>query len=120
MPVTIKIRSRLSSVGDSAPPSESSDGSTSETFEHASDWHHQTDQPQIIATDSIYTGSPDSHMLSPDNGGAINDNERVQVESFFSGLGTEVSEFSSKLVFFCNKHDKTQRQINVRNSPETI
>lgn len=31
-------------------------------------------------------------MLSPDLGGAINDNERVQVESFFSGLGTEVSD----------------------------
>lgn len=92
MSVTIKIRSRLSSVGDSAPPSESSDGSTSETYEHgASDWH-QTDhhQTQIMTNESIYSGSGDSHMLSPDLGGAINDNERVQVESFFSGLGTEV------------------------------
>lgn len=93
MPVTIKIRSRLSSVGDSAPPSESSDGSTSETFEHGSDWH-PTDQPQILNNEPIYTGSPDMHMLSPDTGGAISDNERVQVESFFSGLGTEVSEFT--------------------------
>lgn len=94
MSVTIKIRSRLSSVGDSAPPSESSDGSTSETYEHgASDWH-QTDhhQTQIMTNDSIYSGSGDSHMSSPDLGGAINDNERVQVESFFSGLGTEVSQ----------------------------
>lgn len=104
MSVTIKIRSRLSSVGDSAPPSESSDGSTSETFEHGSaDWHqtaadhhnhnHLHHTAQIMTNDSIYSGSgDDAHMLSPDLGGAINDNERVQVESFFSGLGTEVSE----------------------------
>lgn len=90
MSVTIKIRSRLSSVGDSAPPSESSDGSTSETFEQGPDWH-QTDQQQIMTNDSIYSGSTDMHILSPDTGGAISDNERVQVESFFSGLGTEVS-----------------------------
>lgn len=90
MPVTIKIRSRLSSVGDSAPPSESSDGSTSETFEQNSDWN-QTDQSPN--SEPIYTGSADMHMLSPDTGGAISDNERLQVESFFSGLGTEVSEF---------------------------
>lgn len=89
MPVTIKIRSRLSSVGDSAPPSESSDGSTSETFEQNSDWN-QTDQSPN--SEPIYTGSADMHMLSPDTGGAISDNERLQVESFFSGLGTEVSE----------------------------
>lgn len=45
-----------------------------------------------MTNDSIYTGSgDDAHMLIPDLGGAINDNERVQVESFFSGLGTEVS-----------------------------
>lgn len=81
----------MSSVGDSAPPSESSDGSTSETFEQGSDWN-QSDQSQIHNNDSIYTGSPDMHMLSPDTGGAISENERVQVESFFSGLGTEVSQ----------------------------
>lgn len=102
MSVTIKIRPRLSSVGDSAPPSESSDGSTSETFEHGSEWH-QTDQPQIMTNDSIYSGSSDGHMLSPDMGGAINDNERVQVESFFSGLGTEVSDnkIFTQTFFFC-------------------
>lgn len=110
MSVTIKIRSRLSSVGDSAPPSETSDGSTSETFEHGSaDWHQTTvadhhnhnhlhhHTTQIMTNDSIYTGSgDDAHMLSPDLGGAINDNERVQVESFFSGLGTEVSVTQTK------------------------
>lgn len=95
MSVTLKIRSRLSSVGDSAPPSESSDGSTSETFEQGSEWH-QADQQQIMTNDSIYSGSTDMHMLSPDTGGAISENERIQVESFFSGLGTEVSQNTKK------------------------
>lgn len=92
MSVHIKIRSRLSSVGDSAPPSESSDGSASETFEQGCDWNH-TSRTQIMANDSLYTGSSDSdvHSLSPDNGGSLSDMERAQVESFFSGLGTEVS-----------------------------
>lgn len=95
MSITINIRSRLSSVGDSVPssessPSESSDGSTTETFEPGSDWH-QTEQQQILTNDTIYSGSSDMHMLSPDSGGAISENERIQVESFFSALGTDVS-----------------------------
>lgn len=100
MSVNIKIRTRLSSVGDSAPPSESSDGSASETFEQGIDWH-QTAQAQIMATDSLYTGSSDSdmHSLSPDNGGSLSDIERAQVESFFSGLGTEVSIVHHKKYF---------------------
>lgn len=102
MPVTIKIRSRLSSVGDSAPPSESSDGSTSETFEQNSDWN-QTDQSPN--SEPIYTGSADMHMLSPDTGGAISDNERLQVESFFSGLGTEVSGIQKNLCTIQPKRD---------------
>lgn len=89
MSVSIKIRSRLSSVGDSssAPPSESSDEGV--------DWNQPTHQTNIIVNDSLYTASSDSdmHSLSPDNGGALTEMERAQVESFFSGLGTEVSKF---------------------------
>lgn len=91
MSVSIKIRSRLSSVGDSssAPPSESSDEGV--------DWNQPTHQTNIIVNDSLYTGSSESDMhsltLSPDNGGALTEMERAQVESFFSGLGTEVSHF---------------------------
>lgn len=88
-----KIRSRLSSVGDSAPPSESSDGSGSEAFEQGIEHWHQPNQTQLMTNDSLYTASSDSdmHSLSPDNG-ALNDAERAQVESFFSGLGTDVSK----------------------------
>lgn len=104
MSVSIKIRSRLSSVGDSAPPSESSDGSASEAFEQGIDWH-QTNQQQIMASESLYTGSTDSDMqsLSPDNGGSLSDIERAQVESFFSGLGTEVS---AKTTILIQIHDR--------------
>lgn len=119
MSVTIKIRSRLSSVGDSAPPSESSDGSTSETFEHGSDWH-QTEQPQHMANESIYSGSSDMHMMSPDMGGAISDNERVQVESFFSGLGTEVSRAYSRPRSTAQLNCKSLKPKPLRNELETI
>lgn len=93
MSVNIKIRSRLSSIGDSsAPPSESSDEGV--------DWNQPTHQANITVNESIYTASSDSdmHSLSPDNGGALTEMERAQVESFFSGLGTEVSE--NTYIFF--------------------
>lgn len=117
MPVTIKIRSRLSSVGDSAPPSESSDGSTSETFEQNSDWN-QTDQSPN--SEPIYTGSADMHMLSPDTGGAISDNERLQVESFFSGLGTEVSELKRIFVRYSPNEMWFEKQARENNTGNNI
>lgn len=78
-------------MGDSAPTSDgSSDGSsTSESFDQSSDWH-QPNQKPIVTSDSTYSGSTDIQTLSPDTGGAIKECERIQVESFFSGLGTEV------------------------------
>lgn len=87
-----KIRGRLSSIGDSAPPSDSSEGSASESFEHGIDWTQQT-KSQMHTNDSLFlSGSdPELHSLSPDNSGILSDIERAQVESFFSGLGTEVS-----------------------------
>lgn len=88
-----KIRSRLSSIGDSAPPSDSSEGSASESFEHGIDWPQNNKSEIINANNGIFLNSPDTelHSLSPDNSGVLTDIERAQVESFFSGLGTEVS-----------------------------
>lgn len=87
-----KIRTRLSSIGDSAPPSDSSEGSASESFEHGIDWTQQS-KTQMHTSNSLFlSGSdPELHSLSPDNSGILSDIERAQVESFFSGLGTEVS-----------------------------
>lgn len=85
-----KVRTRLSSIGDSAPPSDSSEGSGSESFENVPEW--TLDKNQNPA-DTLFISSDNDlnhHSLSPDNSGALTDNERAQVESFFSGLGTEV------------------------------
>lgn len=93
-----KIRGRLSSIGDSAPPSDSSEGSASESFEHGIDWTQQT-KTQMHTNDSLFLSGSDSelHSLSPDNSGILSDTERAQVESFFSGLGTEVRVSERKL-----------------------
>lgn len=84
-----KTRARLGSVGDSSvPPSDSSEGSGSETFENSHEW---TGQTQLHPNDIILNGELEMHSLSPENSGVLNDVERAQIESFFSGLGTEVS-----------------------------
>lgn len=83
-----KVRARLSSVGDSSvPPSDSSEGSGSETFENSHEW---TGQAQLHPNDIILNADLEMHSLSPENSGILNDVERAQIESFFSGLGTEV------------------------------
>lgn len=85
-----KVRSRLSSIGDSVPPSDSSEGSGSESFENVPDW---TMDKSPSTPDALFISSNSDmnhHSLSPDNSGVLTDNERAQVESFFSGLGTEV------------------------------
>lgn len=90
-----KIRSRLSSIGDSAPPSDSSEGSGSESFENVPEWTLDKNQNP---TDVLYitnTTDMNNHSANLDNSGILNDNERAQVESFFSGLGTEVSTMIS-------------------------
>lgn len=86
-------RQRLGSVGDSAPPSDSSEGSGSETFEIVPEWaldsatHNAQHNALFINADSEIN----QDSLSLENSGVLTDIERAQVESFFSGLGTEVS-----------------------------
>lgn len=105
-------RQRLGSVGDSVPASDSSEGTGSETFEMVPHWamdehqhnnnssslhHHQQDHRLPSHNASSTSGS--DHLaelnldsLSLENSGVLSELERGQVESFFSGLGTEVSE----------------------------
>ena len=93
-------RQRLGSVGDSAPPSDSSEGSASETFEIVPEWaldsanhshmmmqHKANGNNLFINTD---VDESNQNSLSMENSGVLTDNERLQVEGFFSGLGTEV------------------------------
>lgn len=93
-------RRRLGSVSDnSAPSSDISDGS--ESCEIVPDWscmgdgdsHHKINlqHPNALFINDEVELRHDS--ISLDNSGIIADFERAQLESFFSGLGTEVSHF---------------------------
>lgn len=93
-----KIRTRLSSVGDSAPPSDSSEGSGSESFENVPEWTLDKNQNPTNALFISSDNDLNHHSLSPDNSGALTDNERAQVESFFSGLGTEVTKIMIMII----------------------
>lgn len=106
MSMSHTTRQRLGSVGDSVPPSDSSEGSGSETFEIVPDWSLNASQP----TNGLFinTDAEISHdSLSLENSGILTDNERAQVESFFSGLGTEVHFIRTEcftcmlFLFFC-------------------
>lgn len=101
-------RQRLGSVGDSAPPSDSSEGSGSETFEIVPDWALDTSSTAASSThhhpdggsnnNGLFINADDGEQnldsMSLENSGILTETERAQVESFFSGLGTEVSENS--------------------------
>uniref|UniRef100_A0A1B0FNN1 Misexpression suppressor of ras 3 n=2 Tax=Glossina TaxID=7393 RepID=A0A1B0FNN1_GLOMM len=93
-------RRRLGSVGDSAPPSESSEGTSSldnnEMIVHP-EWS-QASQHNATTVNSLFLNSDgDADTLSTDTASNTNlsDYERGQVESFFSGLGTEIYVSSS-------------------------
>lgn len=97
-------RQRLGSVGDSAPPSDSSEGSGSETFEIVPEWAlNSGNDTQRTNGLFINTDAELSHdSLNLENSGVLTENERAQVESFFSGLGTEVSELKfGKNILLC-------------------
>ncbi|BFF96316.1 uncharacterized protein DMAD_13541 [Drosophila madeirensis] len=101
-----ETRRRLGSVSDSAPPSESSDGTgfssasseqRDELILHA-DWsgahsHSSAQRSSAHGTTSLYNASDiDADTISTDTTSNTNlsDYERGQVESFFGGLGTEI------------------------------
>lgn len=73
-------RTRLGSISDNSAPSSSSD--TSEVPESAHDLELAQQVKELFFSSDV-DALPDS--------GDITENERVQVESFLSGLGTEVS-----------------------------
>jgi len=97
-----QTRRRLGSVSDSAPPSESSEGTGSsseprdELILHP-DWsahsHSSAQRSSAHGTTSLYNASDiDADTISTDTTSNTNlsDYERGQVESFFGGLGTEI------------------------------
>lgn len=97
-------RRRLGSVGDSAPPSESSEGTSSENNEiivNANEWSHaaqMVSSNRSNASNSLFINSDvEADTLSIDTVSNTNlsDYERGQIESFFGGLGTDIFVSSS-------------------------
>jgi hypothetical protein len=84
-------RRRLNSLSDnSTPSSDISEGS--ETYEasgHES-WQLDSQGAHSLIVDNLDLRL-DSLSLDTNSIAEITDNERAQIESFFSGLGTEVS-----------------------------
>lgn len=96
----LATRRRLDSIGDSVPPSESSEG-TSSSANHDiilnSEWSHGS-KLAVVNHNSVNSNSEgDTDTISTDTTGntILSDYERGQVESFFGGLGTEIFVSSS-------------------------
>ncbi|XP_030384629.1 uncharacterized protein LOC115631917 [Scaptodrosophila lebanonensis] len=95
-----QTRRRLGSVSDSAPPSESSEGTASSEHhelmmnpEWSAHSHSSAQRSSAHGTTSLYNASDiDADTISTDTTSNTNlaDYERGQVESFFGGLGTEI------------------------------
>lgn len=83
-------RRRLNSLSDnSTPSSDISEGS--ETYEASGhDWQLGSQNSHSLIVDNLDLRL-DSLSLDTNSIAEITDNERAQIESFFSGLGTEVS-----------------------------
>lgn len=86
-------RRRLNSLSDnSTPSSDISEGS--ETYEASGhEWQLDSQNSHSLIVDNL-----DLHLdnlsLDTNSIAEITDNERAQIESFFSGLGTEVSRIN--------------------------
>lgn len=83
-------RQRLNSLSDnSTPSSDISEGS--ETYEASGhEWQLDSNNAHSLIVDNLDLRL-DSLSLDTNSIAEISDNERAQIESFFSGLGTEVS-----------------------------
>lgn len=94
-------RRRLGSVGDSAPPSESSEGTnSSETHSDMllnQEWSNGSQNGAATHNSLFLSSEGDTDTISTDTASntMLSDYERGQVESFFGGLGTEIFVSSS-------------------------
>lgn len=88
-------RRRLNSLSDnSTPSSDISEGS--ETYEASGhEWQLDSQNSHSLIVDNLDLHL-DSLSLDTNSIAEITDNERAQIESFFSGLGTEVSRLSAE------------------------
>jgi hypothetical protein len=98
----VQMRRRLNSMSDnSTPSSDISEGSeTCEASHHDQDWqiesHNRNTKSLILDNLDLRL---DSLSLETSGVSEVSDAERVQIESFFSGLETEVSAFKITIIF---------------------
>lgn len=99
-------RHRLGSIGDSAPPSETSEGTNSSSEHHDlnlnADWSHGSQHSgngshQVNVNSFNLNSEGDTDTISTDtaSNNILSEYERGQVESFFGGLGTDIFVSSS-------------------------
>lgn len=103
-------RRRLNSLSDnSTPSSDISEGS--ETYSASGhEWQIDSQNTHSLIVDNLDLRL-DSLSLDTNSVADITDNERAQIESFFSGLGTEVS---SKTAINClDAAVKLQRSVSI-------
>lgn len=89
-------RRRLGSISDhSAPSSDASEGASEISDSVTHDWNiestHQVKDLFCVSQDN--NDQSDSDDTTTIDTGIINEQERAQIESFFSGLGTEVGYY---------------------------
>lgn len=98
-------RQRLNSLSDNSTPS-SDISEVSETYDVSSsshEWQLDGQNAHSLIVDNLDLRL-DSLSLDTNSIAEISDNERAQIESFFSGLGTEVSVLVD-IVIFKKKYD---------------
>lgn len=84
-------RHRLNSLsGNSTPSSDTSDGS--ETFDASNhEWQSDSHNTHSLMFDNLDLRLDNLSLDTTTSIAEVTENERTQIESFFSGLGTEVS-----------------------------
>lgn len=98
--MTHMTRRRLGSISDnSAPSSDASEGASEISDSVTHEWNiestHQVKDLFCVNQDNDQSDSDEATIDT----GIISEQERAQIESFFSGLGTEVRKFCFCIYF---------------------
>ena len=97
-------RRRLNSLSDNSTPSSDISEGSEDCRSSTNEWNYESQNAHSLIVDNLDLRL-DSLSLENSSVSEINDNERAQIESFFSGLGTEVStDIQSKQNYFSRKY----------------
>ncbi|CAO1359137.1 unnamed protein product [Diamesa hyperborea] len=87
-------RRRLNSLSDNSTPSSDISEGSEDCRSSTNEWNYESQNAHSLIVDNLDL-QLDSLSLENSSVSEISDNERAQIESFFSGLGTEVFVSSS-------------------------